>query len=152
MSIQPKPLYQKLACLILAHHNCIASGNTEWRDRHEDSISAIIKQFMPSGSGIDSGTSLDLDACLRHPGERLVFTAPFHHMNENGMYDGWTSHTVIVTPSLWSEFDIRITGKDRNDIKKYLHEVFHHALTLEIYQTADGEWHEFHPAFTPSIP
>ena len=141
MSIHPKPVYRQLANLILARDNCVRCGNSEWRLRHEDSAHRIVKQFMPSGSGIDSGTWLDLDACLRHPGERLVFYAPFHHMNEGGMYDGWTEHMVIVTPSLWHDFDLRITGRDRNDIKEYLHEVFHAALMQKIYQTADGDWH-----------
>jgi hypothetical protein len=50
-------------------------------------------------------------------------------MTEGGMYDGWTEHTVVVTPSLAFGINIRITGRNRNDIKDYLHDVFHEALT-----------------------
>jgi hypothetical protein len=141
MSIYPTPVYRQLAGKVLALSNCITSGNTEWRHRHEADIEEIVKQFMPSGSGIDCGTKLDIEDALRHPGARLLFSAPFHHMNEGGMYDGWTDHDFIVTPSLWHEIDLRITGRDRNDIKEYLHEVFHTALMQPIYQTADGDWH-----------
>ena len=141
MSIHPMPVCRQLAGKVIALSNCIASGNTEWRGRHEADIEDIVTQFMPSGSGIDCGTALVLDDALRNPGARLLFTTSFHHMNEGGMYDGWTEHMVIVTPSLWHDFDLRITGRDRNDIKEYLHEVFHAALMQKIYQTADGDWH-----------
>ena len=46
----------------------------------------------------------------------------FHHMNDGGFYDGWTEHSVVVTPSLVYGFDTRITGRDRNDIKNYIGE------------------------------
>jgi hypothetical protein len=49
-------------------------------------------------------------------------------MNEQGSYDGWTEHTVIVTPSLAMGYRLRITGRDRNGIKEYMHDVFNAAL------------------------
>lgn len=49
--------------------------------------------------------------------------------NENGMYDGWTQHSIIVRPSFVHGLDITITGKDRNQIKEYLHDVYFSALT-----------------------
>lgn len=94
-----------------------------------------IMQTAPSGSGIDSGTQLDED---KSSANRLVFLMPFHHMNENGMYDGWTEHTCIVTP-IFGGFDVRITGRNRNGIKDYLGEVYQYWLSQECeytYQTA----------------
>jgi hypothetical protein len=53
-------------------------------------------------------------------------------MNDNGMYDGWTTHQVIVTPSLAFGFTLKITGRDRNQIKDYLSETYHYALEQHI--------------------
>jgi hypothetical protein len=82
---------------------------------------AKIRADLPSGSGIDSGTELDPYECKP---DRLVFSLGFHHMDENGFYDGWTQHQVILKPSLENGFDMRITGKDRNQIKEYLYQVY----------------------------
>ena len=49
-------------------------------------------------------------------------------MNENGFYDGWTDHTLTVRPSLVHGIELEISGRNRNDIKEYLHETFHSAL------------------------
>jgi hypothetical protein len=84
--------------------------------------------MLPSGSGIDCGTELDRAACK--PG-KLVFTFSYHHMNEAGMYDGWTEHTLIVTPS-FDGIDLRITGRDRNQVKEYLYDIYHNDLTQEV--------------------
>jgi hypothetical protein len=135
--MNPKPLYIHFASALDALSNCIARGNTEWQSRWEAKLDALTKDFMPSGSGIDSGTKMDLEASLRDP-SRLVFTTAFHHMNEAGMYDGWTEHKVVVSPSLMFGFDLKITGRDRNDIKEYLHEVYSLALQELIVETADG--------------
>lgn len=132
-----KPLYQELAALLQAQANCLKANNSEWLDKHGDSIRQLVYGFMPSGSGIDCGTNLD-DTSKPN---RLVFTTSFHHMNDGGMYDGWTEHTVIVTPDLASGYDLRITGRDRNDIKEYLAEVYGYALQQEVWQTFDGQWH-----------
>jgi len=40
------------------------------------------------------------------------------------MYDGWTEHKIIVTPSLMAGFNLQITGKDKGQIKEYLCEVY----------------------------
>ena len=95
--------------------------------RHESILTGILLEF-PSGSGFDAGTQLDKDGST---GERLVFTTAFHHMNENGLYDGWTNHKVIVTPSLEMGCRIKITGRDRNEIKDYIGERFQSVLSKE---------------------
>lgn len=88
-----------------------------------DFIEAIVKEYMPSGSGFDNGTTIDLDASRE---DRLVFNTAFHHMNEGGFYDGWTEHTVTVKPSFWGT-SIKVGGRDRNLIKDYIGDTFHHA-------------------------
>jgi hypothetical protein len=115
------PVYQVLATRVDAYRRCVERGNAEWEAKHAEAISKLMADTAPSGGGIDNGTEIDLDAST---GEKLVFHAGFHHMDENGMYDGWTEHTVTVVPSLTSRFLLKIGGRDRNDIKEYLHEVF----------------------------
>jgi hypothetical protein len=115
-----KGIYSKISGLLYAIQNCEQTNNTEWLTKHQDSIQKLCKD-LPSGSGIDNGTKIDM--YLSKP-EKLVFDVGFHHMDDNGSYDGWTEHKVIVTPSLAWGFEVRITGKDRNDIKSYLHDVY----------------------------
>jgi hypothetical protein len=109
-----------IAGKLIAVENCAKSGNSELEARHLDAIRAYLVS-APCGGGFDSGTEIDLDRSTR---DRLVFTTAFHHMNENGYYDGWTNHEVFVKPCLWSGFSIRVTGRNRKEIKDYIHEVF----------------------------
>lgn len=121
-------LYTRLSYAVQARLNCEKTGNGEWFDKHETTIEDLVKEHMPSGSGIDAGTKIDLD---KSNGEKLVFTAGYHHMNDGGMYDGWTEHTIVVTPS-FDGINIKITGRDRNHIKEYLFDVYHTALNQEV--------------------
>jgi hypothetical protein len=130
-----RKLYQMIASAIDARETCRANGNREWFKRHTDTIEALTREHMPSGSGFDNPTTLDLDNstpdCLR-------FRAAFHHMNDAGYYDGWTYHIVTVRPSLAFEIDLRVTGPNRNDIKGHIAETFHDALTLEFEPHIDA--------------
>lgn len=135
-----RPLYRILAGAIAAYKNCEDDpSRTEWRDRHREHIEHIMKNLMPSGSGWDLGTKFDFD---NSNGERLVMFGEFHHMNDGGMYDGWTAHTITVKPSLQFGIDIHVKGKNRNEIKDYLHEMFHQVITEE-YTVAET-WPEEH--------
>jgi len=102
---------------------------SEWFDRHTDTIEALVSQHLPRGSGFDSGTKLDLDSSHA---DKLVFTTAFHHMNENGYYDGWTEHVITVTPALHGDFHIRISGRNRNDIKEMMYQDFDYALRTDV--------------------
>jgi len=95
---------------------------------HVEFWSTRLKSIMrdaPSGSGFDSGTQLSEDS----KPDRLIFCVEYHHMNDNGFYDGWTQHKVIVKPSLMHGLDMRVTGRDRNMIKDYIADVFSEWLT-----------------------
>jgi hypothetical protein len=124
-----EPNYQKIASKLQAMLNCQESGNEEWEGKHADAIAGIVKEYAPSGSGFDSGTEIDFDASTP---ERLVFSTSFHHMTEHGYYNGWTEHSVIVTPSLAHGFNLRVTGRDRNDIKDYIEELFQEFLSKRV--------------------
>jgi hypothetical protein len=119
-----KTLIQEIASTLLAVENCKQSGNVTWQDRHTAWLVKLAER-LPHGSGIDCGTKI---AAVSTP-ERVVLTLSFHHMDESGMYDGWTEHSVIVTPSLVFGFDLRVTGKDRNGIKEYLHGAYNASLS-----------------------
>lgn len=137
MNTSTKTLLSHLAVCLVARNNCIKSGNGEWQTKWEDAIESLCEN-LPSGSGIDNGTRIDLD---RSNGTGwIVFTTAFHHMNENGMYDGWTEHEVKVTPCLHSGFNLKISGRDRNQIKEYLHDVFSSCLETEYVLFPSGEY------------
>lgn len=95
----------------------------------------IVKRYMPSGSGFDSGTKIDID---RSTAEKLVFTTSFHHMNDGGFYDGWTEHTVTVRPSLVLGETLTISGRDRSDVKEFIHQVFQSALSAAHAPLGEG--------------
>lgn len=120
-------LYREIAAILVARENCLKSHNNEWFDEHGAHLDALIGS-MPSGGGIDCGTKLDHD---KSGPNKLVFHCSYHHMNDCGMYDGWTEHTITVTPS-FDGIDIRISGRNRNNIKDYLHETYYRALEEEI--------------------
>jgi len=101
--------------------------NKQFIDIHQDAIDEIMST-APSGSGFDSGTELNREETRCN---RLVFNTSFHHMNEYGMYSGWSEHSVIVTPDLTTDIDIRVTGRNRDEIKDYIAETFSQWLESE---------------------
>ena len=120
------PIYKRLPSALTAMKNCSRAGNTEWLERWSDSIDAMMRH-APSGGGFDSGTTLDRDKTTDH---KLVFDTAYHHMSEHGYYNGWTEHTVTVTPD-FGGFDMKISGRDRNEIKDYIADCFDTFLTTE---------------------
>jgi hypothetical protein len=130
---QARYLYSELASAVDARKRCASASastsNNEWFDNWTETIEKLVKQHLPHGSGFDSGTTLDLDSSHA---DKLVFNTSFHHMNENGYYDGWTEHTVTVTPSLQFRYHIRVSGRNRNDIKDLIHESFDVALSTDV--------------------
>lgn len=129
MASVPEKLYRRIAALVLSCENCRKSGNSTWLDAHTQRIAELVKAHMPSGAGFDCGTRLDFD---KSTPERLVFHTEFHHTDDSGTYSGWTSHTVTVRASLWAGIEVHIGGRNVRDIKEYVHETFHAALTAEV--------------------
>lgn len=124
-------LYKAIANHIsrVEHFESDAHADYERAAVIRDGIEALVKAHMPSGSGIDNGTKIDLHASNR---VKLVFTFGFHHMDEHGGYDGWTEHKLYVRPDFLFDITLNITGRNRNDIKEYLHGVYTHALNFEV--------------------
>lgn len=124
-----KPLYQVLAALVGAWTRCQASTANEsqksWKLRHEERILALVKEHMPSGSGFDCGTKIDLALSTQ---DKLVFQFSYHHMDEHGGYDGWTEHEVHVVADLQQGMRLRITGHERHNMKDHAWETYDQAL------------------------
>lgn len=117
------PVYRRIALMVQSRQNCLTLGNTEWFEKWSHQLTTLATT-LPAGSGIDHGTQIDLDKSNR---DKLVLTMDFHHMDEYGGYDGWTSHTITVRPS-FQGIDLTISGANRNNIKEYLHDVYYFAL------------------------
>jgi len=132
-----KKLYKELAGLVVARQNCIESKKDEWLDRHEDRIESLVKEHMPSGSGFDSGTQIDLEKSNR---EKLVFKSGYHLMDDQGGYDGWIDFTVTVRADMLFDFDVTVSGmfsrlkSQYSGHKDYIAEEFILCLSLEIEQ------------------
>ena len=123
-------LYSELASTVDAMHTCETKPEQygDWAGKHAERISQLVRDHMPSGSGFDCGTTMD---CVESHAEKLVFTTSFHHMNATGYYDGWTEHTITVTPS-FSGINLRISGRNRNGIKDCIRDAFQTALCQTI--------------------
>lgn len=87
-----------------------ANGSVE----SELTIKHILYNHMPHGSGFDSGVKL-----VSLSPEKVVFEAPFHHMNDHGMYDGWVTYIVNVRSTFTgNEVKVSVKGYD-NTARKY---------------------------------
>lgn len=122
-------VYQRIAQIADAYHRSVERGNQEWADKHEETLGKLADDYLPHGPGFDAGTAIDL---AKSSVKKVVLTTSYHHMDENGFYAGWTDHTVTVLPNLAFEFDLRISGRDRNGWKDYAYEVFYNDLTAEL--------------------
>lgn len=103
-----------------AHVAATIQCKDEYKQPHLDAINKFC-EVLPHGSGLDGKVEFQLENS--NP-EKLVFFLEFHHLDDNGYYCGWTSHNLIITPSLQYGFKIKITGKNFRDIKDYLMDTF----------------------------
>ena len=133
-----RTLASKIASLVDARARCLKTGNT-WADKHESMIRALVREFLPSGSGFDNGTAIYLD---ESSADKIVLATSFHHMDEMGGYDGWTDHKITVKPSLVFGFTLSIGGRDRNQIKDYIADTFNACLSLELTLERERELYE----------
>jgi hypothetical protein len=143
--MQPKSLAATIFDLCQAIENCenqpsgytSAAGSPHpWLAKHRASLKSACA-LLPSGSGIDNGTKFVQASAAT---ERIQFTCGYHHMNDQGSYDGWTEHVINVKPS-WSGMTITISGSNRNDVKEYLHDVFSETLsTLVVFDSETDRW------------
>ena len=133
--MRQRTLIQVIASAVQARLNCIESGNSLWHEKWSRLLDYIERNLLPSGSGIDNGTGIDLD---KSSGNKVVLTFGYHFMDENGYYDGWEDYTAVVTPT-FDGIDVVIKGRNRDDIKDYLAEQFDYVLGRLVEETAEGD-------------
>ena len=126
-----RTFYSALHAAQTAHASCVKRGSTEWAEKWANYSARLCAEYLPSGSGIDCGTALESVTP-----NSLTFALGFHHMNEDGYYTHWTEHRVIVTPT-FDGFAIRITGRNHNQIKDYLGEIFAELATVTAPNVGD---------------
>lgn len=102
--------------------------NEAFRPECEDRIGRL-EYLLPRGFGVDSGCTIDVE---NSSSDKVIINFSWHHLNQDGYYDGWTDHKLIVKPKLWNDFDMRITGSNRNGIKDYLYDLFDSYLKMEV--------------------
>lgn len=134
-----KTVIQEIAARIVAIRNCASSGNVEWERKHGDVIKHIEREHLPSGSGFDSGCTVDVDRSFP-AGKVMPFIeidAPYHAMNEHGYYIGWVDLRIRVRP-VFDGIDLRITAQhdfppedeyDTEGLVEYAEELFMQVLT-----------------------
>jgi hypothetical protein len=143
-----RKIYQIIAASFDAMLRCQKrTGCSEWESEHSDRIEWLAKNCLPSGSGFDCGTKFDFRASKEN---KLVFTTEFHHMNSCGYYTGWTSHNVTIVPSLSGEFNLKVSGRDRDDIKNYIAEAFDFILRTELNESEEAELMSIRPNYKES--
>lgn len=137
-NLYSKTLAQEIQGAISALLNSHKHGSPSSVHYWEDYLTAIEQEFLPHGSGFDSGCVISPDESTH---DFFVINTSYHHMDENGMYCGWSNHRIKVLPSHIHGIDFKIVSQDhrdpydkrKNSLKSYfmdyLHETFHSILT-----------------------
>lgn len=116
-------MFQALANVAISLNNPSLTASA--LDYQTQRLDQLVK-LLPSGAGFDAGTEF-VTVCSGS--KRLHFKTAFHHMDEHGGYTGWSEHEVIVTPCLdHTGIEIRVTGKNVNNIKEFILDTFYNAL------------------------
>jgi hypothetical protein len=116
-------LYQKIARV---------ASQKNWAKRTKEL--ALLKELLPNGDGIRR--QLDCEILLKSTEKRIVIGTTYWHPNDSyetsrGTGQG-TVHQIIIKPSFEGEIAIRVTGKNVNNVKEYLHDTFREALMSEV--------------------
>lgn len=122
------PMYQFIAHTLCRVQNIAKGGDPKRADGIFNDLGLWVKRNGPSGSGIDMGTAISETSTPA----KIVLGTHFHHMDEHGGYDGWTEHKVTVQASMLFDIDISVGGRNRNDIKEHLHQVYSQWLTSSV--------------------
>lgn len=138
MQFHRTTIIRELASQIERYQRCSKDAHFAHAANDAKSILANLSNVLPHGSGIDNGVAICIDDSSEH---KIVLRVSYHHMNDVGMYAGWTEHRIVVTPS-FAGFDLSISGRNRNEIKDYLHDVISQCLQNRIDVYADGDIRE----------
>jgi len=139
-----KTLIQAIASEVTRYHYLAKMGSGD-TSKAQDCLNQLEK-LLPSGSGIDCGTGIVIDECTA---TKIVLYVEYHHMNEFGMYCGWSGHKLVITPGFdgididfeqdYDNSDITYIDDDGNEVREsanecgqlydYLADTYYHALS-----------------------
>lgn len=131
----PKKLAHYIASACAAERRCNKHNNS-FADRWDDLLTLIEKNLLPHGSGIDCGCKIVREKC---DDSRITIEFSYHHMNENGVYVGWSEYRVTARPGLEIDLSLTITGQDRNGLKEYFADLFLATLLTQYRHTDQNE-------------
>lgn len=97
-------------------------------------LDRFMYNHAPSGSGINRGTKINWEVSGNpaQAGQAVVLDTSFDHMNEHGFYTHKTDHQIKIRPVLlYGPFDLQVTGRNYDDIKEYLADVYYLWLRQE---------------------
>ncbi len=152
MKMREKTMAAEFVSCTVALEQSTVNGNREWVERWKARLNKLV-DHIPSGGGIDKGPRRLEDIIVMS--DAIRFDVGFHHMSDNSYYDCWTEHTVTIRPA-FDGISVRISGRNRRDIKAYLFEVMEYAFTRRIaWSDSDQRWNvdddnEGERACTPS--
>ena len=112
-------LYQKIARVV---------SQKNWAKRAKEL--SLLQELLPNGNGIRGQEGL-AEILPESTKKRIVIYTTYWHPNDSYETSRWTAHQVIITPSFEREINIRITGKNKDNVKDYLHDIFREALMKE---------------------
>ena len=126
----------RIASCFQAYTENIKTGNSDWEQIHREAIEQYAKDYLPSGSGFNVGTTFDFENSRE---EKLIFHSAYQYMSDHGYYDGWTEFEAIVTPSLAHGFSVDIVYSVYSDeykdlVEDFLYDSFYDALRSEVKQ------------------
>ena len=78
-------IYKKIAQELSVINN--PKADSKWEAVAFENLHYIERELLPSGSGVDNGCTINLSKSTPN---KIVIQCDFHHMNENGYYDGWS--------------------------------------------------------------
>ena len=137
------PLYVVLAREIDRRWRIAADDgwhSPEMVDEIRNDLDSMVQNYLPHGSGIDNGVTIDHEQSRKN---KIVLNLGFHHMDDYG-YSGWTEHTAVIQPCLSFGYSLKITGRNRNEIKQYLQDVLSDDLDQEMTRAKIGDTWEWH--------
>jgi hypothetical protein len=114
---------QKIARLVQAYHNCIKTNN-DYGNIHLSNLEKIEQNYLPSGSGFNSGTKIDIKNSKIN---KVILLTSYDNMDENGYYDKYLDYKIIIKP-LFDTIDIQVIGSNYNQLKDYILQEFDYRL------------------------
>jgi hypothetical protein len=123
-------VYEKMASLLAEYNKYI--GENEQKRMLRRAIEEFVAEYMPKGGGWKDGTSIDL---TESNDSEIVLRGTYYHVISYGNYGAPTEHKILIDASLSRGFKVKVTGRDKNDVKDELYERFVGALNT----TLNGE-------------